>query len=82
MTVAVMQWVFGQVPSDQRAMIVQQFTGPAYFYMCRDGTYVERALEATRQQAQAGALQRISPYKEVYDFLYTHQLVHRNEPRA
>lgn len=78
MTLAVSQWVMGYVPSEMQSNIVEQFTGPAYFFMSHDKASVERTLEATRQQAQVGALQRISPYKEVYDFLYARRFVYRS----
>lgn len=77
MTLAVTQWVRGSVPDDFKKLIVEQFTGPAYYFMSRDRAYIERTLEATRQQAQVGALQRLSPYTEVYDFLFGRRLLYQ-----
>lgn len=78
MSVGVRQWLSGQVPADVAVGYTAQFTGPAYYYMCRDGVYIQRSLEATRQQAQQGALQRISPYAVVHDFLYRERLLRQS----
>jgi hypothetical protein len=77
MNVAIFQWRNGDVSKEAVNFFVQQFTGPAYFYMCRDVAYLERTFEATRQQAQAGALQKIPPYGLVYDFLRDHRFLFR-----
>lgn len=76
MTMAVLQWMFGSVSSDTRKLIVEQFVGPSYYFMSRDQAAIERTLDATKQQAEQGALQRISPYSIVHDFLYAHRLLH------
>jgi len=77
MTLAVTQWVRGSVPDDFKKLIVEQFTGPAYYFMSWNRPAIERTLEATRQQAQVGALQRLSPYTEVYDFLFGRRLLYQ-----
>lgn len=77
MTVAVIQWISGRVRKETLSGMADEFVGPGYFYMSRDRAYIERTLEATRQQAEAGALQGISPYSTVYDFLYRHGMVLR-----
>ncbi len=77
MNIAIAQWMYGGVAKDFTAFCVTQFTGPNYFYMCRDTAYVERAFEATRQQAQMGALQKVPPYGVVYDFLNTNRFLFR-----
>jgi sorbitol-specific phosphotransferase system component IIC len=75
MSLAVEQWLTGVVPDKDLSFYVDQFTGPAYLYMNRDGSYIKRTLEASRQQAQIGALQMVSPYDVVFDFLYARHLV-------
>ncbi len=77
MNIAILQWMDGRVPSERMETIVRQFVGPAYFFMSWDRADILRTLEATRQQAQLGALQRISPYGLVFDFLYSRRLLHR-----
>jgi hypothetical protein len=75
MNVAIEQWMLGRLPDDVRTAIVDQFVGPSYLYMSWDRTYITRSIEATRQQAQVGALQRDPPYLVVYDFLYSRRLL-------
>jgi hypothetical protein len=77
MAIAVVQWVTGKQDKKYQDSIANQFTGSRYLYMCRDRAYIERTLEATRQQAEIGALENVSPYSIVYSFLYAHQLLYR-----
>ncbi len=77
MNVAISQWKNGGVPKEAVNFFIQQFTGPSYFYMCRDVAYLERTFEATRQQAQVGALQKIPPYGIVYEFLSANRFTFR-----
>lgn len=77
MTVAFVQWVYGHPSPKYMSAIGDNFDGPSYYFMCRDRAYVDRTLEATRQQAEGGALQKVLPYSHVYDFLYQHSLLHR-----
>lgn len=77
MNVAILQWRYGAVTKEYMDFFVGEFTGPDYYYMCRDAAYLERSFEATRQQAQANALQKAAPYGIVYDFLSAHRLTFR-----
>jgi hypothetical protein len=77
MSVAFGQWIFGNVTPDYMKFVGDNFSGPSYYYMCRDRSYVDRSIEATRQQAEAGALQKVFPYSHVHDFLYRQGLLHR-----
>lgn len=77
MCIAVLQWRHGGVSKEALKSIVRQFTGPAHFYMCCDVTYLERMLEATRQQAQVGALQKDPAYGVVFDFLSANRFTFR-----
>lgn len=77
MTVAFAQWVYGCPSPEFMKAIGNNFDGPSYYFMCRDRPYVDRTIEATRQQAEAGALQKVLPYSHVHDFLYQHGLLQR-----
>jgi hypothetical protein len=77
MNVAVLQWRNGEVSKAFMNFCIREFTGPDYFYMCRDAVYLERILEATRQQAQSGDLQKVPPYGLVYDFLASNRFTFR-----
>jgi hypothetical protein len=77
MNVAMLQWLDGKVSSERMNAIAGHFVGPVYFFMSWNRSSILRTLEATRQQAQVGALQRISPYGVVFDFLYSRRLLHR-----
>lgn len=77
MNVAVLQWRNGEVSKEFVDFCVREFTGPDYYYMCRDVAYLERTFEATRQQAQMGALQKDTPYGVVYDFLSANRFTFR-----
>lgn len=79
MNVGVSEWCKYVMPSDYLDRLVRMFVGPAYCYMSWRRGPIQRHLEATRQQAQQGALNRIKPYSIVYDFLYNHGFVPRNE---
>lgn len=80
MTVAVMEWRKKTIPEGGLSVIVDQFVGPAYYYMSRNRAYIQRNLEATRQQATQGALSKIKPYSVVYDFFYSYGMIPRNDP--
>jgi hypothetical protein len=75
MKIAIRQWCHGKPPKKYMDVVAGYFTGPYYLYMCRDQAYIERTLEATRQQAEMGALQGVYPYSLVYAFLSTHQMI-------
>lgn len=77
MNIAILQWMYGEVAKDATTFYIREFTGPHYFYMCRNAAYLERAFEATRQQAKMGALQELPPYGVVYDFLNANRFVFR-----
>jgi hypothetical protein len=74
MKVAIRQWCHGKPSKEYMDIVAGNFTGSGYLYMCRDRAYIERSLEATRQQAETGRLQGIYPYSLVYVFLSTHQM--------
>lgn len=78
MTIAIKEWYLESIPDSYLDWLVDHFTGPAYFYMCWDRDYIQRNLQATRQQAGQRALQSIRPYSIVYNFLYSHGLIHQN----
>jgi hypothetical protein len=76
MTIAVVQWL-GVLSDKTRDQIAEMFVCSTYYFMSWSRGPIQRNLEATRQQAAAGALQRIEPFSIVYDFLRDSGLTHR-----
>lgn len=71
MNMAIVQWRSASTPPPTFLRdLTRYFTGPGYYFMSWSGGDVERSLEATRQQAQMGVLQKMAPYSIVYDFLF------------
>jgi len=71
MSISMYQWL-GAGSSDLgklRGIYTSYFVGPAYYFMSWTAESVDKNLEATRQQAEAGALQTIAPYSIAYEFL-------------
>jgi len=75
MTLAVMQWVWHCAVTN-RPNVVAHFVDASYFFMSWSRAAVDKNLEATRQQAEAGALQRVAPYSTVYAFLESNRLLY------
>ena len=75
MTMAMLQWMWRSAV-DNRSATVTNFVNSSYFFMSWSRASVEKNLEATRQQAEMGALQRIEPYATVYAFLESNRLLY------
>jgi hypothetical protein len=75
MTMAMMQWMQRNAVAN-RSFIVSNFVNSSYFFMSWSSAAVEKNLEATRQQAEAGVLQQVAPYSTVYAFLESNRLLY------
>jgi hypothetical protein len=58
-----------------RDQIALNFTGPNYFFMCWSSSKIRAALDQAAEKAQAGEIQRETPYSTVHDFLYQRRLL-------
>lgn len=79
MTLAYREWRKIENPPEYIDSLVKLFVGPPYFYMSWSANDVRRTLEATRQQAEQGALDNVKPYSVVQDFLFHNGLISRND---
>ena len=79
MNLAFWTWRKARIPPEYTEEIAQYFVGLDYFHMSWNKAYVRRSLEATRQQAEQGALSTIKPYSIVHDFLKYNGMIPRND---
>lgn len=70
MNVAIAFWLYGHLAPRHRNHITTQFTGPSYFYMCRDRGKIQAALESYHNLAGAGILQGRHPYDRVFKTIH------------
>ena len=75
MTLAVFFWLLRRQPSaEDISHITEQFTGPAYLYMCRDESKIRKALYGVFLRVRDGSLQREYPYNIVHEFIVRYDL--------
>lgn len=76
MNVAIYMWMWNAlVPEDVLQSYVRYFTGPDYYYMCRDRAKVESLFATTIRATLERRLEREPPYSMVHTFLVKHGLV-------
>lgn len=74
--VAMATWMYGRYSPTFRDALVKHFTGPNYYFMGLGGRErIEKALDKAHEDAKSGALQGLSPYKAIHDFLYQRSLL-------
>jgi hypothetical protein len=69
MSMAVNYWRYGDITSGQRAHIASSFTGPNYYYMCRDEAYIEMEIRTRELKILKGEAARATHPRAVEDVL-------------
>ncbi len=69
MNVALAWWLYKAFSPKYVEHIVQQFTGPGYFFMCWSSSKVRASMTGYNLMAESGDLQNRQPYGTVHSFL-------------
>lgn len=76
MSIAVNIWLGGSYTSTLKEGLVEEFTGPSYYFMSWSRSSIEASLDEAAALTTSGGLQgRSPPYATIYEFLYQHGLI-------